>query len=515
MSGDLMFALNQIVRGLLLAAIVTTTGCASLRSDIKPVPDQNPLAAHPAFEAAAETELPLSWTPGSMFVLLRPQVAVPVVPNIPIKNLSFAEVGVQDALRLLASQAGLTVRVEGGSLGSERYGPVTMENLSGTLSSVLDEMSEAAGFFWTLKGNTLIIRQDDQFMVNLPPVLAEDTLAGVTNTLQFLGARDVYLDRAGRTLTFTANKKGMESIQGYLENVRATRSLLVYDTHVFQVDLRDGLNTGIQWNQFGSSANTAGLGGGSGQVMGTGLLDRVGDQIHSVALSSGAPGIGLALNAPKLTLAALLNFMATQGTVKSLSSPQLTMLSNSKGTLRVGKTITYVSKVGSNSTTGISQVTTETASLRLGLMLELQGDLYDQTVFTRVHLAISDVTDMTPFTAIGTQLTLPQTADRDLEVTLRSRPGDAMLLGGIHIDSENKSAHRGATGVSDGSSKQHSELVLVLRARVIKFSNGTPTPPSLDLPVKRRLAAAKAEDSVARPDDLVSFDPLAFSAAPD
>lgn len=455
-----------------MAAAFMASGCASTRPALDKVPDTIPQAVHAAYggEAAAETELALDWAPNSMFVLLRAQQAAPVLPKVEIKNLSFAEVGVQDAVRLLAARAGLTVRVDGGSLGSERYGPVTMENLSGSFGDVLNEMADAAGFFWELKGKTLVIRQDDQFMVNLPPALAEDTLAGATNTLQFMGARDVYLDRASKTLAFTANRKGMESIQRYLENVRANHSLLVYDTHVLQVELNDGLDTGIQWNKFGYAPNTAGLAGGQGLVSGTGLLDRVGDKISTSSLTAGAGGIGLAIANPHFTMAALMNFLSTQGSVKSLSSPQITLLSGSKGVLRVGRTIQFVSKVGSNTTTGISQVTTETSSLRTGLSLQLQGDLYDKTVFTHISLAISDITDMTRFTAVGTDLTLPQSADRDLEVTVRARPGDVALLGGIHIDSENSSDQKGLTGFVNNKARHRSELVLVLKTRVIRFA---------------------------------------------
>lgn len=462
--------------GLLLAAIiaVTNSGCSSLKPTVGPMPATDALAAAKAAaqEAGAETELPLEWSADSMFVLRRPASGAFLAPRVKIANLSFSEVGVLDAVRLLASQANLTVRVDGGIQGSERYGAFTVENLSGNFLEVLEEMAEASGFFWEIRNRTLIIRQDDQFMVNLPPVLSEDTMGGVTNTLQYLGAREVYLDRAGRTLTFSANRKGMQQIQRYLENVRETRSLLVYDTHVFQVELNDGLNTGIQWNKFGHASNTLGLAGGAGQVTGQGLLDRVGDSLKTTILENTANGVNFSFAGPKFSMTALLNFLNTQGTLKSLSSPQITMLSGSQGSLRVGKTVQFVSKVGSNSTTGVSQVTTETSSLRVGLSLMLRGDLYDKTVFTQVALSISDITSMDKYTAVGTDLTLPQSADRDLEVSVRSRPGDVVILGGIHVDSESKSASRGLMGFSNDKSRSSSELILVLKTRVIRFVSG-------------------------------------------
>lgn len=472
-----MFAPKRAAGGLILAAILAAlSGCSTLRPDLAPLADKDiPKADAMFMDNAAETELQLDWTAESMFVLKRAEGSALLAPKIQVKGISFTEVGVMDALRLLAAQAGLTARVEGGSLGSERYGPVAVENLSGSFGDVIEEMADAAGFFWEIKGKTLIIRQDDQFMVNLPPVLSEDTLAGVTNTMQYLGARDVYLDRAGRTLTFYANRKGMNQIQRYLENIRETRSLLVYDTHVFQIDLNDGLSTGINWNQLNRVSNSGltGLSGaGTGAVTGAGTsmlpAGAVGTALAATGVATtGAVTLGIA--ADKLSIGMLVNFLSSQGTVKSLSSPQITMLSGSKGSLRVGKTITFVSKVGSNTTTGISQVTTETTALRTGLSLQLQGDVFDKTVFTRVNLTIADIISMDPFKAVGTELTLPQTQDRDLDVSVRSRPGDMVLLGGIHVDNETKTVSRGFTGFSDAKGRSQSELVLVLKTRLIKF----------------------------------------------
>jgi len=350
-----MFTRKSAFGSLMLAAILST-GCSTVRPTLGDVPEKSSQPVSSAFseQAPAEAAIELDWSPESMFVLYPKNSDKSKLPNFEVKNISFNELGVADALRLLAARGGLTVRIEGGSLGSERYGPFSVENLSGTFGEVLEEMAQAAGFFWEVQGKTLIIRQDDMFVVNVPPVVAEDTMAGVTNTVQYLGGRDAYLDRAGKTLTFTANRKGMEQIKRYLDNVRENRSLIIYDTHIFQVDLKDGMDTGIQWNQW-SEFNKLKTGGS-----------------RTTEVKTNSDGFGFAIQTGTFTLSTLVDFMKTQGTVKSLSRPQLTMLSGSKGALRVGKTIKYVSKIGSNTTTGVSQVTTETESLRTGLAIQLQ-----------------------------------------------------------------------------------------------------------------------------------------------
>lgn len=463
-----MNARKLVLSSIALAVALAATGCASVRPELGQVPSKNSLNISRVFDdnAPAESEVHLDWSPESMYVL-HPKTAVNAkLPNVAIANLSFSELGVQDALQLVAAKANLRIRIEGGSLGSQRYGPFAVENLSGSLSEVLDEMAQAAGFFWEVQGKTLVIRQDDQFVVNIPPVLSEDTMAGVANTLQYIGARDAYLDRAGKTITFTANRKSADRIQRYLENVRETRSLLVYDTHIFQVDLKDGMDTGIQWADYSRFA------------------DNGASRTSSALVNS--TGFGLAIKTATFSMSSLVDFLSTQGTVKSLSSPQLTMLSGSKGAMRVGRTIKYVSKVGASTTTGVSQVTTETESLRTGLSLQLQGDVYDKTVFTRVNLSVADVAEMKNFTAVGTELVLPQTLDRDLDVSVRSRPGDVLLLGGIHVESDTTTSARGVAGFKDGQAKSSSELVLVMKARVVHFTSKPVATQAADSPEKQQ-----------------------------
>lgn len=443
---------NKLVYGLTSAAFFALAGCSAFT----PVPDvaEKPLEVSSAFRVGAEAALDVDWDADSSFVIKRAESAVANLPKVMLKNVTFSETGIYDTLRLVAAQAGLTLRIEGGTTGAERYGPVTMENVSGPFSQVLQEMADAAGFFWEMKGNTLIVRQDDQFIINVPPVLAEDTLAGISNTVRHLGGREVYLDRANKQIVFFATRKGLDQISRYLDHVRATRSLLIYDTHIFQVTLNDGLDTGIQWNSFKFDRTATKTNGGV--TTGTG--------------TKSTSGLGLVLGGDRFSIDMLFNFLKTQGTVKSLSQPQIVMLSGSKGSLRVGNTHQFVSKVGTNYTSSVNQVTTETTSLRTGLSLALQGDVYDKTVFTRVQLALSEITEMGKFTALGTDLTLPQSADRDLDVSVRARPGDVLLLGGIHTQSDNNTDKAGLSMLSKGWSKTRTELVLVMKTRVIRFT---------------------------------------------
>ena len=412
--------------------------------------------------------------------MLKPITTGSPLPPMSVSGLSVTESGVYDALRLVLKDTGITLNIEGGSRGGERFGPVSAFDVKGSLAEVLDTLSETIGFFYSFRKNTLFIQQEQQFIVELPPALSEDNAAGLTNTLQFLGARDPYIDRLNRSLVFRTNRPSLAKIEGYLQRVRETRSLIIYDVNIFQVDLRDNNDTGIQWNKLGW-AGTPGVAtgagapvsplptlGGGGGVAPAAAAPAVG---NAVAAGLTSLGLGLVLSSSRFSIDMLINFLQTQGNVKAISRPRLAVLSGTKGSLRVGQSTTYVSKVGTNFSTSVNQVTTETRDLKTGLDLTLFGDFSDNTIYTRIGLAISEIVSLNKFTALGTDLTLPTTADREINTVIRARPGDMILLGGITINRDSTDLRRGITQNGTADSVTRSELVLAMKAKVVAFQS--------------------------------------------
>ncbi|MEB0135322.1 hypothetical protein QN362_08250 [Actimicrobium sp. CCC2.4] len=410
--------------------------------------------------------------------MLKPIVESSRLPNIALRGLSVTESGVYDALRLVLKDTGIALNIEGGSKGSERFGPISAFDVKGSLAEVLDNLSESIGFFYQYRKNTLFIQPEQQFVVELPPALSEDNAAGLTNTLQFLGAKDPYIDRLNRSLVFRTNRPSLAKIESYLQKIRETRSLIIYDVNIFQVDLKDNSDTGIQWNKLAwagtpglaanpvSTATTAVTPAVAGATAATTASKNIGN-----AISGGIAGLGLGLvlSSSRFSVDMLINFLQTQGNVKAISRPRLAVISGTKGSLRVGQSTTYVSKVGTNFSTSVNQVTTETSDLKTGLDLALFGDFSDNTVYTRIGLSISEIVSLNKFTALGTDLTLPTTADREINTVIRARPGDMILLGGITINRDASDVRRGVTQNGSSDTVTRSELVLALKSKVVYF----------------------------------------------
>ncbi|MFM7627832.1 MAG: hypothetical protein ACKO7G_15490, partial [Gammaproteobacteria bacterium] len=217
----------------------------------------------------AEIELPVESTTDIEFLLRRADDSESL-PDVRLRNVSVTESGLYDAMNLIAASANLSLSIEGGARGLERYGSAAVFRLSGTLTEVMEQLSEGMGFFYTVRNRMLIITPEQQFILQTPPALTEDNLAGFSNNLQVLGARDAYLDRLNSTVAFRANRSALRSIETYVRQLRAARAMLIYEVHVYQVDLTDDTKAGINWNRLGWTQDsvireaTGGSGGGSG-----------------------------------------------------------------------------------------------------------------------------------------------------------------------------------------------------------------------------------------------------------
>lgn len=444
---------------------------------------------------------------------LRQQIQSESLPSGEVTTVSVSEGGLLDALQLLVMPHGLGLVVEGGPRSLERYGSSAALMLTGTMPEILDRLSEALGFFYTVRNRIVYVAPEERFMLDLPPALGEDNLAGMTNSLLFFGAHDLYLDRINRTVTFRANRSGMVAIERYLEHVRSTRSMLLYDVHVYQVDLADGQESGVQWNRFGwtgSSAprSTASTGNTSGNTnagsgANTDIVAPFGSDNRAIGFAgnggSTGYGLGAVIAGPRFNMDILVEFLRSQGNVRAISQPRIALVSGSRGSLRLGQSTTYVAKVGSNTGTSVNQVTVETEAVNTGFELTLFGEEHEGTIYTRINLSLADLVKLNRFTALGTDLTLPETAEREVVTTVRARPGDVVLLGGIAARRDSMDVNNGVGASRKTGAVQRSELVIALRPRILRFAQGPASPSVRDKGLPARFVTPAGDPAGAVP----------------
>lgn len=464
--------MRRLAAASVLFALVALSGCSMMREDLRfpekavaAKSDDSPVEVGGSGEVYVDN--PIQYSDG---LILKPvtRLSKPL-PQIDVGALSVTESGLQDAMLMALDGQGITLRIDGGPRALERNGPVALIGLHGDLTQVLDDIAAAMGIYWTFDGRTITIEPDRPFVLELPPALGEDTFAGIANTIQWLGGKDVYLDRSFRTLSLRANARAYDRISQYLEEVRATRSMIVYQMRIIQVDLTDSAMQGVDWNAFGASYLARAKSYGPTTTPTAGSDTALSDLGTAFALTRTGTALGAVMTGPHFNVDALLSFLKTQGDVKVLSRPRLAILNGGKGSMRVGQTQTVVSKVGSNVSGGISQVTVETKDLRTGVELSVAGVYSDNTVTSSMKLSISDLNNLTPYTAVGTSFNLATIDDRYLETALRLPPGYSALIGGINIERVNRERDVGAAVNSMQSTVKRSELVIVMQPMVVHF----------------------------------------------
>lgn len=384
--------------------------------------------------------------------------------HIALPPLSLNEKGVFDAFRLIAGRSGLALVARGGATGAKREGSINLTAVQGNPLDVIETLSVASGLFYHISDHQLIVEPTRRFVMHLPPAIGDDTSAGIASTIQALGVSDLSLDRVNRTLSFQASRTVYRQVEEVARKVREQRVQLMYDIGVYQVDFTNSENQGINWNALG----TASL---NGDASGT---FNVGNVVPTAA-NTGNMFFGTVLNLGTTKLTTLVEFLRTQGKVKTISQPRLAFLSGSGGEFKNESTTEYVSKVGTTATTGVATSTVDTKTLHYGVQLKLTGDYHANSVYSQLALKISDLSSMKDYKALDLSLSLPQTEERSLNTEIQGLPGQSVVLGGIRI-TRSESSDEGAP-ITDStvipSAKKRvvreSELVLVLTPRVYKF----------------------------------------------
>lgn len=420
-----------------------------------------PSADNPPVSPAEET-IEAGYREEEGFILKSMQESDPLPAGKVMNIKNFNERSAMDSLRLMLADTGINLVYTGTTEGNSKlYGSVNGINITGTLPQIVDRLSDALGFFYTYRNGVLKVSNDQSFILTLPPAVKEDTYTGMLNTIQSLGGFGANLDKINKTLLFRADQRAYHLIQQYFEFMRETRSMVVYDINIYQVGFNRDSQTGVSWSDLNNFFLKNGLG----------ALTLSSDKVTM----PGSVGLSTTYRTNRFDAGVFANFLSTQGKLKIISQPKISMMSGSRSQLQQGNSTRYVSEVGSNLSVSLNTISVKTDVVLSGLSMSISSDYHDNTVYTRINLSLSDLIKFNNFTALGTNLNLPQTSTRDISTELRSKPGDTILIGGI----SSSETHEDLAGMplfgglslptTLGSKDNKTELVLVMTPRVIKF----------------------------------------------
>lgn len=404
---------------------------------------------------------------------------------------------------------------------------ITVANLSGELSKVVRRVCSLANLYCSYEDGTLVVKETQVFTVTLPPIgnssstssnsSSSTTGGGVSNDTDYLtnvssglaailGTTPI-TDTATRTIVYTASQRTAALAERYFQRLRANTAMIVYETYIWEVQLTAGNSAGIDWeglDQIGKFSISAAVNGSVASDF-------------TNPISIGLPTTG------NVTPTDVLSFLSQFGAVKTISQPQITVLSGASAQMRVADTRNYVSEITSTITDTQTATSVNTSSVDSGFTLTIGSSWDKATVYTNVSVEITDVLSIDDFSVTGsgedaqtTRIQLPQTTERELHTQIRVRPGDSVLIGGLVRERDNFDK----TGLgfmepivpqNRTAQSQNLELVIMMRPRVVVYTD----PGDLrfmDYAQKKNNAAALA--AAPAPYDAVSYSSTRPDATP-
>ena len=467
---------SLLLLAIVLVVAVGISACAQVSvPDARNVKIPSPTAADKRRSAVNERPDSVMYLPLGEDVLVPERVVGDSLPTEKVGPFELRGETLAGALQLILADYDISIAFESERGLSQR---VTVANLHGSLDKVVNRVCSLADLYCSYEDGTLVIKDTQTFTVTLPPLAnADGEQTFINDVIQGLGAildtgqegaRPPVSDPTTRTIIYSATQRTAELAENYFQRLRANTAMIVFETYIWEVSLNAGNSTGIDWDaleEFGKFGTSLAVNG-------------------SVAADFTNPiSIGLPTTQ---TIGAIptdvIQFLSQFGAVKTISQPQITVLSGAEAELRVADTQNYVSEVSSTISGDQTTTSVSTDSVDSGFTLTIGSSWDKSTVYSNVNVNLTNVVTIDDFTfsdggAGGTDtiIQLPQTTERELSTQIRVRPGDSVLIAGLvretdNFDSRGPGFMEPILPDSRTAKSQNLELVILLRPRVIVYT---------------------------------------------
>ncbi|HOO81869.1 MAG TPA: type II and III secretion system family protein [Alphaproteobacteria bacterium] len=340
---------------------------------------------------------------------------------------------------------------------------ITVANLRGPLSNVVDKVCGLADLYCSFEDGLLVIKDMQTFTVSIPPIGGNtDMLSSLATGLQAITGKTPITETATRTIIYEATSRTAQQAERYFQRIRSNTALIVFEVYIWEVGLNSDNATGIDWQKidvFGKYATGINIPGGVGAGF--------------TPISIGLPTV---TGTPSFDGNDVLEFISNYGSVKTISQPQITVLSGSEATLRAADTVNYVSSLSRSVDNGEVTVSTETDSVDTGFTLTISSAWDKATIYGNIDIELQEFRRFQNFDADGTTLQLPETTERELSTQIRIRPGDSLLIAGLvrendQYDTAGPGFNKPLFPTSRSATVSNTELVFLLKPRVIVYTS--------------------------------------------
>lgn len=295
-----------------------------------------------------------------------------------------------------------------------------------------------------------------------------------------LGSSYYTIDKSVGLITVTAPRPLLRKVAFYLHNLKKELyRQVVIEAKIIEVTLTNSSRLGLDWSKVLKNFSISGTVnfGAAGQVW-PWIPAKDGEESPTRFISKVSLG--------SANFSTMLNALNEQGHAKVLSNPKLTVLNGQPAVLSVGKDITYIKKVSSetNSETRTVTYTVDTGSVVEGIALGVMASIVDNNsvILHLTPITTSLIQDPIQNETIGggdnaIKIGLPQVRVREMSTMVKVHSGEMLIIGGLIDQVKSKSSDfaplvgdipvlKYLFGVED-KQVQRRELVILLTPRII------------------------------------------------
>lgn len=364
---------------------------------------------------------------------------------------------------------------------------------TGRLGGYLRALSGASDLHFIWQGTAYFLETTDRYVVSA--VQDDDFLSSVASDLDKLGIKAARSDYAGM-MVVKAKPSEAALLKTYLARASKNAAVVSLQVGVVNVQLTNGRNVGVSWDKLNLALgkHAAAL---NPLVSGTTTTTDPTSSTSATAAAStgyGAQAVFSGMSGTTrlvtngLALSSVVNFLSTYGEATTLQNTLLTTVAGKEVALTSAVNIPYVASIGVTTSTGTSTTTgstttssatapigtTTTSTAKSGVTVKMKPR-YDNDanlVSLDLNLEVSAVLNQNQLSAgnqIGT-LTQPTTQDQTFNASLRLRPGETAVVGGVRYLSTQTGwsgpAIAGLEATSKNNTNAVNEMFIVVRPTI-------------------------------------------------
>jgi MSHA type pilus biogenesis protein MshL len=309
----------------------------------------------------------------------------------------------------------------------------------------------------------------------------EENLAHILNPADDGEGGSYTVHRQAGIVTVQGTQVQQEHVQQYIKDLLYSSQLqVVIEAKIVEVNLNDEFQSGINWNALkGDFALHASL----GKLAKPDIFDHKSNILQDV----------FTIGIKSESLTALASVLSRFGTVRTLSSPRVTVLNNQTSVLKVATNrvffkVDYYRDIPSDDNLGQEHASSQIQTVPIGLVMVVQPSIDVETgrITMTLRPTVSRVVGEKEDPAVSIMSKnahtskVPEVQVREIDSVLQMESGDTVVLGGL-MEDRSDDERSGVPGMKDipvlgllfsgrNQNRQVSELVIFLRATVQQVS---------------------------------------------